>query len=139
MITAVAVLRLTAEAILDLWERDDGAAAGGRAAARTEVLDAGAQLAGWYEATARALAGSGAVPDQLGPDAVAAGRLIAAVRRDLAGEDGRATAAAVKLIWTSDHIDAARRLQAAIVGPARAAVAAQAGSRPWLRSPSAST
>ena len=35
------------------------------------------------------------------------------------GEDGRAGAVAVRIIWTGDHLDAARRLQAALVGPAR--------------------
>ena len=50
----------------------------------------------------------------------ASGRLVDAVRRDLRGEDGAASAVAVRIIWTGDHLDAARRLQDALVGPARA-------------------
>jgi hypothetical protein len=45
-------------------------------------------------------------------------RLLRAVRRDLGGEDGRASNTAVRMIWTSDHLDAARRLQASLVQPA---------------------
>jgi hypothetical protein len=39
---------------------------------------------------------------------------MAAVRRDLYDEQGRATATAVRIIWTGDHVDAARRLQAGL-------------------------
>jgi hypothetical protein len=58
------------------------------------------------------------------------GRLIDAVRRDLDGRDARSTATAVKMIWTADHLDAARRLQAALTGPAKAAAA---GNQPRPR------
>ena len=83
----------------------------------------------WYDATALALTGSGAVPDGLPDDEAADRRLLDAVRRDLGGDDGHATTTAVKVIWTADHLDAARRLQAALLAPARAAAAA-AGSAP---------
>jgi len=43
------------------------------------------------------------------------------VSRDLRREDGRASATAARMIWTGDHLDAARRLQEQLVGPARAA------------------
>jgi hypothetical protein len=46
------------------------------------------------------------------------------VSRDLRGEDGRATAAAIRMIWTGDHLDAARRQQAVLFEPARAAAEA---------------
>ena len=42
------------------------------------------------------------------------------MRRDLRDEDGRASAVAVRIIWTGDHLDAARRLQDGLVEPARA-------------------
>ena len=130
LITGVAVLRLTADAVLDLWSGDDDAPAGDRAAARAEILAAAGRLVDWYDATARALTGSGAVPDGLPDDEVADRRLLDAVRRDLAGQDGRATMTAVKVIWTADHLDAARRLQAALIGPARAAAAAAGSAQP---------
>ena len=59
--------------------------------------------------------------EPVGDDVVADGRLVDAVRRDLGGEDGKASATAVRMIWTGDHLDAARRLQQSIVEPARAA------------------
>jgi uncharacterized membrane protein YccC len=123
LITAVAVLRLTASAVLDLWRRDGASPAGNRTAARAEVLAAGTRLVGWYEQTALALAGASEVPDPLQHDQAADGRLIDAVRRDLDGRDAPSTATAVKMIWTADHLDAARRLQATLSGPAKAAAA----------------
>ena len=60
LITAVAVLRLTADAVLDLWGRDGDCATGDRTAARAEILrPAGARRlvrASWrarWPATAR--------------------------------------------------------------------------------------
>jgi hypothetical protein len=60
------------------------------------------------------------MPEPLAHDKLADRRLIDAVRHDLQGEDGQATATAVRMIWTGDHLDAARRLQGSLVGPARA-------------------
>ena len=126
LITGVAVLRLSADAVVDLWQRDDGGApAGDRTAARNEVLAAENQVSDWYEAVARALAGDGDVPAELPPDEAADGRLIDTVQRDLSGTDGRGTAAAVTMIWTADHVDVARRLQTRIAAPARRAAAYQ--------------
>ncbi len=130
LITGVAVLRLSADALVDLWQRDDdGAPAGDRSAARNDVLAADDQVSGWYEVVARALAGEGDVPAELPPDEAADGRLIDAVQRDLSGTDGRGTATAVKMIWTADHVDVARRLQAPIAAPARRAAAYQRRSQ----------
>ena len=139
LITGVAVLRLTADAVVDLWERGDGGApAGDRSAARNEVLAAGTQVFSWYEAMANALAGAGDVPPELPPDEAADGRLIDAVQRDLSGTDGQGTAAAVRMIWTADHLDVARRLQARVAGPARQAAAYQRGhGQPWRGQPAA--
>ncbi|HET6500796.1 MAG TPA: FUSC family protein [Amycolatopsis sp.] len=123
LITAVAALRLTASAVLDLWRGDGAAPTGDRTTARAEVLAAGTRLVGWYEQTARALAGTGTVPEPLRHDRAADGRLIDAVRRDLDGQDAPSTTTAVKMIWTADHLDAARRLQATLSGPAKAAAA----------------
>ena len=102
---------------------------GDRTAARNEVLGAETLIFGWYEALARALAGSGDVLPELPPDGAADGRLIDAVQRDLSGTDGQGTAAAVRMIWTADHVDVARRLQARITGPARLAAAYQRRAR----------
>jgi hypothetical protein len=53
-------------------------------------------------------------------DREADARLVDAVRQDLRDEDGQANATAVRMIWTGDHLDAARRLQSVLVPPVRA-------------------
>ena len=121
LVTGVAGLRLAADAVLDLWQRDDGAAEGDRSAAR-RALVAGAELVtGWYEDLAAGLTGAGTVPDPLPRERLGEGRLLEALGQDLAGADRRANATAVRMIWTGDHLDAARRLQATLVAPGRAA------------------
>jgi Fusaric acid resistance protein-like len=118
LVTGVAVLRLEADAVLDLWRGDDGQAAGAMAAARHEILGTAERVTGWYEGLASTLITGGELPQPLAHDAAADGRLVRTVRRDLLGDDGRAGATAVRMIWTGDHLDVIRRLQAAIIPPA---------------------
>jgi uncharacterized membrane protein YccC len=120
LVNGVAGLRLAADAVLDLWQRDDHAG-GNRAAARRELVGATASVTGWYEDFADGLTGRGPVPEPLERDGSADERLVRAVSHDLRGEDGRASATAVRMIWTRDHLAAARRLTATLVEPARAA------------------
>jgi hypothetical protein len=119
LVNGMAALRLAGDAVVDLWQRE-GSVAGDRAGARTELLAGSERLTGWYDAFAASLTGLGAVPDPEPPDDIADGRLVETVSNDLRSADGTATAAAVRMIWTRDHLDAARRLQATLVGPARA-------------------
>jgi hypothetical protein len=120
LVSGVAGLRLAADAVLDIWGRDDGRAAGDRAAARLELLRSTESIRRWYDDLANSLNGLDSVPAPLTQDMDADGRLLQAVRHDLRGEDGQATGTAVRMIWTSDHLDAARRLQAGLVQPASA-------------------
>ncbi len=121
LVTGISGLRLAADAILDLWQREDGAAGGDRAAARGELLQSSARVKAWYEELAHNLLDGREPQAPLPHDRTADARLVEAVRHDLRGEDGRASATAVRMIWTGDHLDAARRLQQIIVGPAQAA------------------
>jgi hypothetical protein len=111
---------LTGVAGLDLWQRDDGRSGGDRAAARAALLASADAVAGWYERFAASLNPGSRVPEPVAQDQIGSGRLVEAVRRDLRGDDGGAGATAVRIIWTGDHLDAARRLQDGLVGPARA-------------------
>jgi len=120
LVTGVAGLRLAADAVLDLWRRENGQAAGDRAGARGELLTTTELVRGWYDDLATSLVGPSQVRDPLPHDKLADGRLVDALRQDLRGDDGRASGTAVRMIWTGDHLDAARRLQATLVGPARA-------------------
>jgi uncharacterized membrane protein YccC len=125
LVTGVVGLRLAGDAVLDLWRQHDEAS-GDRAAARQELLSSTEQMAGWYRDFAASLTGRGDVPEPLTHDERADQRLVDAVGHDLRGEDGQATATAIRMIWTGDHLDAARRLQAMLAEPARTAVAQRA-------------
>jgi len=124
LVTGATGVRLAADAVLDLWERD-GAHGGDRSAARRELVDAAGNVTSWYDHFAASLDGRDDVPDPLAPDQAADGRLVAAVARDLRGDEAPATAAGVRVIWTGDHLDAARRLQDTLVEPARVAISEQ--------------
>jgi uncharacterized membrane protein YccC len=119
LLTGVVVLRLAGDAVLDLWE-GARSADGDRAAARRELLEISELMTEWYGGFAASLIGQVAVPEPLVHDESAARRLIEAVAHGLRGEQGEATATAVRMIWTGDHLDAARRLEATLIEPARA-------------------
>jgi hypothetical protein len=125
LVTGVAGLRLAGDAVLDLWE-GAGAADGDRSAARQELLESSERVSGWYEDFAAGLVRRSAVPEPLPMDTAADGRLVQAVGRDLLSDNGVASATGVRMIWTGDHLDAARRLQSLLVTPARAAVGTEA-------------
>ena len=91
------------------------------AAARREILATAERVTGWYDGLATTMSTGGELPQPLAHDKTADSRLIRAVRRDLLADDGKASATAVRMIWTGDYLDVARRLQAAIISPAPAA------------------
>jgi hypothetical protein len=122
LVTGAAAVRLAADAVLDMWQRDQHQAEGDRTAARSELLASSGLIRGWYDELATSLAERREVPVPLAHDEVADGRFVEAVRHDLLGRDGNATATAVRMIWTGDHLDAVRRMQAALAEPARATI-----------------
>jgi uncharacterized membrane protein YccC len=119
LVTGVGGLRLAADAVLDLWQREDGSAPGDRGAARHELLRASEAVKGWYDELARDLLAGQPPPQPQPHDRQADARLVQAVRHDLRAADGKATATAVRMIWTGDHVDAARRLQRVLAGSAQ--------------------
>jgi uncharacterized membrane protein YccC len=121
LLTGVASVRLAADAITELWQRDS-AEPGDRTAARIELLGAAQSLHHWFDAFAAGLVGVDTLPTASVRDAAADGRLIEAVRTDLSGADGQASATAVRVIWTGDHLDAVRRLEDGLLEPARGAL-----------------
>jgi uncharacterized membrane protein YccC len=123
LLSGVGGLRLAADAVLDIWQREDGSARGDRSAARGELLRSSEQVKRWYEDLAASLLDGRRPREPMAHDRVADGRLLDAVRRDLQGDDGNASATAVRMIWTGDHLDAVRRLQRLIVEPAAVAAA----------------
>jgi uncharacterized membrane protein YccC len=117
LVTGVAGLRLAGDAVLNLWQHEDGSNTGDRAVARSELLKSSELVKHWYDDLARSLVNEGALREPLAHDKAADGRLVEAVRHDLSRADGRASATAVRMIWTGDHLDAVRRMQKAIVAP----------------------
>lgn len=121
LVNGVTGLRLAADAVVDLWQRDAEPLPGDRAAARMELLRSVEHIRDWYDDLAGSLDGARTIPPSLERDPEADSRLVRAVQHDLRDEDGRATATAVRMIWTGDHLDAVRRLQPGLLQPALAA------------------
>ncbi|WP_063762349.1 FUSC family protein [Streptomyces sp. NRRL F-5123] len=126
LVTGVVGLRLAADAVLGLWQRaGDPHTEAERAAARAELLSAADGVSAWYHGLAAGIRGGEPVPEPQPDDPAADARLAAAVRRDLRDDQGRATATAVRIVWTGDHLAAARRLQSSL-----AVAATRTRSRP---------
>ncbi|MBV8430649.1 MAG: FUSC family protein, partial [Solirubrobacterales bacterium] len=121
LVTGVTGLRLAGDAVLDLWE-EGGAAPGDRSAARRELIQSAATMTDWYDRFAASLTRDGGIPIPVPSDRVSDARLVATVAHDLRDADGRSSATGVRVIWTGDHLDAVRRLEETLVGPARAAL-----------------
>jgi uncharacterized membrane protein YccC len=129
LVTGVTGLRLEADGVLDLWRGDDGRADGDLAAARQEILGTAERVTAWYDDLAATMITGGELAQPLAHDQAADGRLVQAVRHDLLGNDSKASTTAVRMIWTGDHLDVVRRLQTAIMSPARATAGQSADSR----------
>jgi hypothetical protein len=115
-------LRIAGDAVLDLWQSQEGSPVGGEeAAARAELRHAGELVRDWYEDFGARLRDGRPLREPLGRDAAADGRLVEDLSRELRGGDAATTGAAVRMIWTGDHLDAARRLQRVVLEPARGA------------------
>ena len=128
LVTGVVGLRLAGDAVLDLWQ-GDGGAAGDREAARRRLIASADAVTGWYGDFAASLVHQAEPPEPQDADVLAGADLAEAVGRDLRDGSGEATATAVRVIWTGDHLDAARRLERSVAGPARTAAREHAFSR----------
>ena len=137
LVNGVVGVRLAGDAVFDLWQRADGITVGERSEARREIVGASQSLVAWYDALSRGLVGEGVLPEPLEPGDIPDDRLVEALRADLSDADESAAAAAARMIWTRDYLDAIRRYQTTLVGPAREArrVALERASGPlgWLR------
>ncbi|MET8807850.1 FUSC family protein [Streptomyces sp. NPDC004546] len=120
LVTGVAALRLAADAVLSLW-RDTGPTHGhaGQTDAHRAVVGAACAVMDWYCGFAASLGHKAPIPDPVPLRPKSASQLVESVRTDLVDGRGRATATAVRVIWTRDHVDAARRLQPSLAAAAR--------------------
>ena len=76
LVTGVAYVRLADDAVLDLWQGDDGRATGDRATARRELVTTSAQVRTWFGNLTASLTGQGEVPRPVDRDAQADGRRV---------------------------------------------------------------
>ncbi|RAG87388.1 FUSC family protein [Streptacidiphilus pinicola] len=119
LVTGVVGLRLAADAVLSLW-RDCARTrvSADQTEAHRAVLGAAARVTDWYRGLAASLDEHTPVPPPVPLRPEAAARLVASVRTDLVDRTGLATATAVRVIWTADHVDVARRLQPSLADAA---------------------
>ncbi|MGW0883099.1 FUSC family protein [Streptomyces sp. NPDC002671] len=123
LVNTVSALRLTGDAVADLWSRAGHQPRGDRAAACVATLGACVPIVAWFETSGRALAGRAASPRTVSPPAVN-DAFKEALHRDLSADGGGYEAsAAVRVIWTADHLDTLRLLQREIIGSVREAAA----------------
>jgi uncharacterized membrane protein YccC len=135
LVTGVANLRQTGDALLALWVKEERRAGGDRLAASEELSYEVAVLKRWYERLGAALVGLETVPDAASRSGSSNRHIIEAVRDDLGSADGHVASIAVRLIWTRDYLEVARRIQQSLVDPARvvAASAVISSSQPFGR------
>ncbi|UFS59624.1 FUSC family protein [Subtercola endophyticus] len=114
-VAGVAAMRLASDAILDVWQGEDGATDAERAMARIALEMTTDELKEWFRDFGEKLVAREPLPSPLGRDPAADDRLAEAVRRDLSDESGNATATAVRIIWTGDYLDVVRRIEPVIV------------------------
>jgi hypothetical protein len=90
--------------------------------ARAELAHEVTEVRQWYRDLGAILGGERSIPVSI-DESISSRRLLDAVRDDLRSSDGHAAATAVRLVWTKDYLDAARRLGLTLVDPARGATA----------------
>ena len=129
LVTGVAALRLTADAVLELWQGAGDPSEGDRTSARHELVEVAGLVRRWYDDLATRLIDDDSPSAPASLERISDRRFVEALHRDLLNEDGRASATAVRLIWTRDHLSAVIGLQARIKAPLSALVARVGRSR----------
>jgi uncharacterized membrane protein YccC len=125
LVTGTVALRLSADAVVDLWHDVDGAK--NLANADRAVVASAEQIERWYDSLAESLSLDGQLPpDPISGKQIGEDRWAAALAADtVPGTE----MAAVRVIWTADHLDAARRQQPKLVEAARMAAKSRGA---WL-------
>jgi uncharacterized membrane protein YccC len=120
LVTGVVGLRLAADAVVSLWQ-DCGRTRtkGDQTEAHRAILRWTGLVTDWYRGLAASIDEHSPLPSPLSLRPEAAARLVESVRTDLVDHDGQATATAVRVIWTGDHVDVARRLQPVLAAAVR--------------------
>lgn len=119
LVTGVAILRLSADAVADLW--DQGLAVGDEWRVARERLDAATtEVVAWFAKFCEEFDQSGAAR-LVGPDHPSDGGVKEAVRAQLVSSRSGDGAVALAFLWTADQLEAVRRLEAKVAEAARSA------------------
>jgi uncharacterized membrane protein YccC len=132
LIVAVAVLRRTADAINDIWLREDSPPSIAQSRARAQILFSQAELVGWFRQAAGALMHDAPVPPPLSSEETMSSRLLDALQDDFTEGDERQAVAAVKLLWTYDQLRSARVVGADILPAISSAAEASGKKSAWF-------
>lgn len=119
LVTGVTVLHFGADAVADLWhhhDQDDGR----WRLARERLGDTSKSIAEWYDEFASRFEGENAWKD-LTPQLSDDRELVSAVREELARSKEPDLEGAVRILWTADHLVAARRLETSVISASQAA------------------
>jgi uncharacterized membrane protein YccC len=118
LVTGVGILRLSADAVIDLWEhvQDDGES---WRVARERLNALAASVMEWYDEFADRFVTS-ATFGTSSTQEVADHEVAEAVRQKLATADQANLASAVRILWTADHLNVAQRLESLLNDAARA-------------------
>ncbi len=118
LITGVAILRLSADAIEDLWDRVDTDERW--RAARQRLKDTAEATVTWYDEFADSFEGR-AGRGVLDPQAIAYESVVGAIRDQLAQPDDQKLAEAVRILWTAGHLVVVQRLETSVIDASRVA------------------
>jgi hypothetical protein len=118
LVTGVGILRLSADAVIDLWEhgRDDGES---WRVARDRLDALAASVMKWYGEFAERFVTSAAFGNSSTQEVVDH-EVSDAVRQRLATSEQSNLASAVRILWTADHLNVAQRLESLFNNAARA-------------------
>lgn len=130
LVIGSAVLRLTADAVLALWDSSVPPVPADRTQARAELVAKAGHVRSWYDELAHHLTTCAQVDEPFVVDAASRSGFLTALDADLTSGDGRA-ATAVRLVWTDLHVNAAINLQHTIAESAQVVALA---TRPALSS-----
>jgi hypothetical protein len=134
LVTGVAILRLSADAIDDLWDHVGVDEAW--SAVRRQLDDEAEAAVTWYDGFADSFEGGGSQQD-LTPQAEADDDVESAVRHQLAQPGEENLAEVVRIVWTAGHLAAVERLETTVIDASRVAGALwnppRLTLRGWLR------
>ncbi|HWD95924.1 MAG TPA: FUSC family protein [Acidimicrobiales bacterium] len=119
LVTGVAILRLSADAIVDLWS-DHVGITDEWGTARHSLGDLAGGVVAWYDQLADSFEGR-ARQEELSPEALSDDGVVSAVRDRLAREDDVSLDEVVKILWTAGHLMVVQRLERSVIDASQVA------------------